>query len=83
MELISWIIGVVLITKILSSSYHWIKGNKYPLRFGYLRELRDRLDMEEAWRSVWQTENINFRNEREFFDIFLSTINQLLENDER
>jgi hypothetical protein len=83
LELILWIIGVVLITNILVRSYHWMKGNKYRLRFNYLRELRDRQDMEEAWRSVWQTENINFQNEHEYSKIFLSTLNQLLENHER
>ena len=83
LELIFWIIGVVFITKILVSSYHWMKGNKYRLRFSYLRELRDRQDMEEAWRSVWQTENINFQNEQEFSSIFLSTVKQLLETHER
>jgi amino acid transporter len=83
LEIMSWIIGVVFITKILISSYHWMKGNKYRSRFGYLRELRNRQDMEEAWRSVWQTENINFQNEQEFFNIFHSTVNRLLENDER
>jgi len=83
LEIISWIIGVVFITKILFSSYHWMKGNKFQLRFDYLRELRNRQDMEEAWRSVWQTENINFPNEQEFFNIFQSTVNRLLENDER
>jgi hypothetical protein len=80
--IIVWIIGAVLITKILVSSYHWMKGNKFPLRFGYLRELRNKQDMEEAWRSVWQTKNINFQNEQEFFNIFHSTVNQLLEDDE-
>ncbi len=82
-EIISWIIGVVLITKILINAYHWMKGNKFRLRFDYLRELRNRQDMEEAWRSVWQTENINFQNEQELFNIFHSTVNRLLENDER
>ncbi|MEW6715182.1 MAG: hypothetical protein AB1306_08855 [Nitrospirota bacterium] len=83
LEIISWIVGVVFITKILISSYHWMKGNKFRLRFGYLRELRNTLDMEEAWRSVWQTENINYQNEQEFFNIFNSTIRRFLENDER
>jgi len=83
LEIISWIIGVVFITKILFSSYHWMKGNKFQLRFGYLKKLRNRQDMEEAWRSVWQTENINFSNEQEFFNIFHSTVNRLLENDGR
>ena len=83
LELISWIVGVVFITKILISSYHWMKGNKFPFRFEYLRELRDRQDMEEAWRSVWQADNINFQNEQEFFNIFHDNVNRLLENNER
>ena len=70
-------------TKILINSYHWMKGNKFRLRFDYLRDLQDKQDMEEAWRSVWQTENINFKNEQEFFSIFHSTVNQLLENNEK
>jgi len=82
-EIFFWIIGVVFITKILINSYYWMKGNKFRLRFGYLRKLRNRQDMEEAWRSVWQTENINYQNEQEFFRIFQSTVNRLLENDGR
>jgi len=37
--------------------------------------------MEEAWRSVWQTENINPQNEQEFFKIYISTVNRLLQKD--
>lgn len=83
LEIGIWLIGIAFITKILSGCYNWMKGNKFSLRFDYLRELRNKQDMEEAWRSVWQTENINFSNEQEFFVIFNSTIDRLLENDER
>jgi hypothetical protein len=83
LEIFFWIIGVFFITKILINSYHWMKGNKYRFRFNYLKDLRNKQDMEEAWRSVWQTENINFQNEQEFFKIFFFTINQSLENDEK
>ena len=83
LEIIFWIIGTFFITKILINAYYWMKGNKFRLRFDYLRGLRNRQDMEEAWRSVWQTENINFQNEQEFFNIFHSAVNRLLENDER
>lgn len=82
-EIIIWIIGIFLITKIFVKSYLWMKGNKFSLRFDYLRGLRNKQDMEEAWRSVWQTKNINYQNEEEFFKIFSSTINRLFENDER
>lgn len=80
LEIIFWLFGVIYITKILINSYHWMKGNKFQLRFSYLRELGNRQDMEEAWRSVWQTENINSQNEQEFFNIFHSTLDRLLTN---
>jgi amino acid transporter len=83
LEIIFWIIGVFFITKILINAYHWMKGNKFRLRFDYLRGLRNRQDMEEAWRSVWQSGKINFQNEQELFNIFHSTVNRLLENDEK
>jgi hypothetical protein len=83
LKIICWIIGVFFITKVLVNSYHWMKGNKFRLRFDYLRKLRNKQDMEEAWRSVWETENINSQNEQEFFNIFHSAVNRLLEDDER
>lgn len=83
LEIIVWAIGLGFMTRIIVSSYHWMKGNKFRLRFAYLKELRNMLDMEEAWRSVWQTDNINFQNEQEFFNIFCATINRLLEDNER
>lgn len=83
LEITLWAIGVGFMTRILISSYHWMKGNKYRLRFSYLGGLRNRPDMEEAWRSVWQAQNINFQNEQEFFNIFFSTVNRYFENDER
>lgn len=73
-----WIIGVFFLTKILFNAYHWMKGNKFRLRFNYLRRLTDRQDIEETWRSVWETESINSQNEQEFFSIFQTTVNQLL-----
>jgi len=76
-----WIIGIVFITMILRRSYHWMKGNKFRLRFKYLSALQNSDDIEEVWRSVWQTENINIKNEREFFKTFHSKVNQFLEND--
>ncbi len=81
--IIFWTVGVGFITQILIRSYHWMKGNKFRLRFDYLRELRDRQDMEEAWRAVWQANNINYQNEQVFFNIFHDTVNRLLEDDER
>lgn len=77
-ELLLWSIAVWLITTILVRSYHWMKGNKYPLRLSYLSDLRNRQDMEEAWRSVWETENINSQNEYEFFKTFQPVIERAI-----
>lgn len=76
--LISWGAGIYLIAKVLIDSYHWMKGNKFLLRFEYLKKLNNLKDMEESWRSVWQTKNINAQNEKEFFIIFSSAIDNLL-----
>lgn len=83
LEISIWILGLILLTSILITSYHWMKGNKYELRFGYLKGLKNRQDIEEAWRSVWQTKDINYQNEIEFFDIFRTIVDKLLENDKR
>jgi amino acid transporter len=78
LELIIWGIGVYFMVKVLINSYHWIKGNKFILRFDYLRNLRNLKDIEESWRSVWETQNINTQNEGKFFEMFSSVIDQLL-----
>ncbi|MDA8226685.1 MAG: hypothetical protein M0T74_03100 [Desulfitobacterium hafniense] len=82
-ELLLWIIGLMCIVRILVRSYHWMKGNKFGLRFAYLRSLDDHKDIEEAWRSVWQSEKINYQNEQEFFDIFKTTVNKLMASNDR
>lgn len=78
--LIAWGVGIYFISIVLINSYHWMKGNKFGLRFDYLKNLKNIKDMEESWNSVWQTKNINTQNEKEFFIIFSSTIDNLLKN---
>ena len=76
--LIFWLIGLYYIAKILSNSYNWMKGDKYNLRFDYLNKIENKNDMEESWRSVWQTENINFQNEHRFIEIFNQSLNKMI-----
>lgn len=83
LELIIWATGVYFMIRILVNSYHWMKGNKFNLRFNYLKKLEKFKDMEKSWRSVWETEKINYQNEREFFKIFSSTVDKLLKTNER
>lgn len=83
-EMVLWVIGIGFMSRILVKSYDWIKGDKFSLRFNYLKRLnnvKNTKDMEKSWRSVWQTKKINPQNEKEFFEIFSSTIEQLLQKD--
>lgn len=82
-EIILSVIGIWLLAGILLDVYYWIKGDVFKFRFSYLENLRKQEDLESVWRSVWQTENINTENERKFFVVFASTINQLLKKDEK
>lgn len=81
-EFFAWATGICLIAVILRKSYHWMKGNKFILRFGYLRKLNNPKDMEESWRSVWEEKNINTQNEKEFFAIFSSAVDNFLKNND-
>jgi amino acid permease len=83
LELIVWAVGIYFIARVLINAYHWMKGNKFMLRFDYLRKLNNPKDMEESWRSVWEAKNINTQNEKEFFTIFSAAIDNLLKNDDR
>lgn len=72
------VVGIYLLGKTVRDIYYWIKGNAFEFRFSYLKNLKNHDDMEAVWRSVWQTKNINTRNEEEFFRIFSYTIDRLL-----
>lgn len=80
--LIFWGIGTYFVVCILIRSYRWMRRNKFDLRFDYLEKLTNLEDLEESWRSVWQTRNINPANERRFYEIFSTKIGELLRNDE-
>lgn len=79
-EIILWIVGIYFLSKILINSYYWMKGNKFSLRFNYLKNLKNIKDMEESWHSVWETEKINTQNELRFFEILSSSVEELLKN---
>lgn len=83
LELVAWGVGIYFIAMVLINSYYWMKGSKFMLRFDYLRKLNNPKDMEESWRSVWEAKNINTQNEKEFFTIFSTTIDNFLKNNDR
>jgi hypothetical protein len=79
-EVIMSFVGITLMVISFFGMYNWIKGSVFEFRFSYLRNLNRQADLEIVWRSVWQTKAVNLQNERQFFDIFSLTINQLLQN---
>lgn len=81
--IIVWCVGIFYIVRILISYYRWMKGDKLGLRCEYLKRVKSLNDMVTAWRSVWQTEKINPRDELQFFEVFLDNINRLLGDNER
>ncbi|MCK4376605.1 MAG: hypothetical protein KAV97_00080 [Actinomycetia bacterium] len=72
-------IGIIITIRIITNVYCWVKGNSLEYRFSYLKKVKNYNDLETVWRSTWEAENINFQNEKEFFMIFSSKIDQLLE----
>lgn len=77
-ELILSFCGIILVGKSLLDMYLWVKGDPLKFRFSYLKGLGDHSDLEVVWRSVWQAKNINLQNEKQFFEIFSSTIDELI-----
>lgn len=78
-ELILSIAGIILLVKTIIDIYRWTKGDAFMYRFSYLSKLKNNNDMVIVWHSVWQTENINFRDEKRFFKIFSSKVDELLQ----
>lgn len=66
-----WFWGVWLMFYIFNNSYKWIKGDKYALRFGYLKKLANPKDTIETWQSIWESEKTNSLNEEAFTEIFI------------
>jgi len=82
-EIIFSTMGICLIIRTLLDIYRWTKGDVFDYRFSYLKSVKNYDDLESVWHSVWQTKNINTRNEKKFLKIFSSTINYLLEKNEK
>lgn len=80
-EIIFSLIGITLIAKIIYKFYFWIKGDVFKLRFSYLEKINIHSDLEVVWRSVWKTIKINEQNERKYFELYSSVIdNQLIKS---
>lgn len=76
-------IGIICIFRNISRAFTWISGNKFNLRYDYLDKLEDNELMEKVWASVWETQDLNIKNEESFLDIFYVTIDNLIEDGEK
>lgn len=74
------LIGIALIVRTILKIYHWTKGNVAIYRVSYLKALGDQTDLRIAWRSVWQSKEIGYRNEVDLFDIFSSKIDETVKH---
>jgi hypothetical protein len=82
-ETVLSLIGIALIVKTILKIYHWTKGNVAIYRVSYLKALEDPTDLRIAWRSIWQSNEIGYRNEVDFFDIFSSKIDETVKHYEK
>ena len=74
---ILWAVGVWLVVSTLSKSYNWIRKGKFQYRFNYLKKIKNGSELEDLWRSVWETSGTNSQNEIEFFKIFSVLVDKL------
>lgn len=82
-ETVLSLIGIALILKTILKIYHWTKGNVAIYRVSYLKALEDPTDLRVAWRSIWQSNEIGYRNEVDLFDIFSSKIDEIVKHYEK
>ncbi|MBU1151261.1 hypothetical protein KJ632_00355 [Patescibacteria group bacterium] len=66
--------GIILVVKIILTTYRWIKGNAYLARSSYLTQLEETEDLKVVWESVWTSTNNYYR----FYEIFADTMDKLL-----
>jgi len=83
LETVLSLIGLVFLVKIILNVYYWTRKDVSVYRFSYLKALEDPNDSIIAWRSVWQSSEIGYRNELDLFDIFSSKIDEAVKQYEK
>lgn len=79
--IIVWLIGIVLMAKVLLRAGDWIgaERKRFKIRFDYLQGLKEPEEIISSWHSVWEVEGMDaYKEEKKFFIIFSSTIDKLL-----
>jgi len=71
-------IGICLVVNTIIDVYNWTRGDNYTYRFSYLKKLKNPKDLEVAWRSVWQSKDMDGRYGKDFFDIFSSKTDKII-----
>lgn len=75
--LILWLVALVFLVNILINVYQWVKGNRQEYRLKYLNSKLKPDDLIESFSSIWSVDG-NDATEREYFIIFTSKIDNLL-----
>lgn len=75
--LILWVIALIFLIKTLINVYQWVKGNRQEYRLEYLNSKLKPDDLIESFSSIWSVDG-NDATEREYFIIFTSKIDNLL-----
>ncbi len=72
-------IGILIIIRIITNVYCWVKGNSLEYRFSYLKKVKKYDDLGIVWKSIWEVKKIDFQDEIEFCKIFFLKIDHLQE----
>jgi hypothetical protein len=74
-------LGIGFTIAIILNIYNWLKADLFTdifsIRFSYLKS-KKAYEIVNVWKSIWNTENINMYNERNFFMIFSSGIDRII-----
>lgn len=77
-EIFLSLIGIYFLIQITLKVYKWTKGDVFTYRFTYLEKLEESPDFETAWKSVWNSKNIDLQNEIRFFEIYSRKIDKMV-----
>ena len=77
-----WLTGVTYMFDALANAYSWIRNDRFRHRFKLLKQATFNSELEQLWRSVWESSETNTENEIEFLKIFSSHTEAFIENEQ-
>jgi hypothetical protein len=78
---IIWTIGCQKLIGIYWINFRWLKGRQDDVKFEYIKSLKfTNNDFTTAYEYIWRTSDSLKYKEREYIDLFASTLENLIEN---